>query len=158
TRRIDVTAGARGESELRGVFSRTLLLVASMLAVVLVALGVNLAGLLAVRAMDQRRQVAVRAALGASRWRIASAWLGESLFLVLAGAALGVGLAIRGGSLLLRWLPQPGLDAAFTIRPDGRVVLLVVLVALATALLVGGLAAWESARVQPAMRLREEGG
>jgi putative ABC transport system permease protein len=144
--RIDLTAGARGV-ELRGTLGSTLLLALSMIAAVLLILCVNLANLLAARAADERRQVAVRRALGATAWQLGGAWLTESLALTSTGVALGLLVAEIWGPPVLRSLPELGLGPAMTFAVNQRVALLAFLLCLATSAVVGGLAAWEARRV-----------
>ncbi len=157
TERIDVLPGARGDSPLRGDFSRSVLLAGGMLALVLVVLCLNLANVLAARAEQERRQNAVRRALGATRARIAAAWLGESTALCLAGALLGVLLARGAAPAVLATLPEVQAGATLALDLDGRVLLLATGLALATALLVGALAARQAARASVSETLRGGG-
>lgn len=107
----------------------------AVLAVMLIACA-NIASLLTARAVAREREIAVRAALGASRWRIARQVLTESLLVGLAGAACGCALA----ALLLRVFVSlapaalPGLENA-TI--DGRVLIFALCAALGSSALFG---------------------
>ncbi len=107
----------------------------------------NVANLLLARAVSRRREVALRAALGASRGRVARFILTESVILALLAGAVGLLLARWGLSALLALSPAelPRMD---TIGVDWRVVAFTFLAALTTGLLFGGAAAL------PAMRTR----
>ena len=80
--------------------------------VLLLAVCANTANLILARATARRREVGIRQALGASRWRVASLLMTESLILALAGAGLGVFIAMWGTNAL-RAVPMIG---AFPIR------------------------------------------
>ena len=118
----------------------------------------NVANLLLARGTTREREIAVRRALGAGRGRVLRQLIAESFVLATAGGLLGVALAI-GGVALVRELGSPHAQGAFQISfgaamlprlheiaVDGRVLGLAIAVALATALLVGTVPAFNLLR------------
>ena len=113
----------------------SLALFGSVLAVLLIACA-NIASLLLARAVARERELAVRAALGASRWRLARQTLTESLLLSVIGSASGCAFA----ALLLRVfvsLAPSALPHLADAAIDGRVLLFTMAAALASGLLFG---------------------
>jgi len=96
--------GATGLSELRDRFSRPLLALLIIVALVLLVACANLANLSLARAMTRRRELGMRLALGASTWRLMRQLIAESVVLATAGAALGLAGAPWIAGLLTRQL------------------------------------------------------
>ncbi len=94
----------------------------------------NVANLMLVRASDRTREVALRFAVGAGRWRVARQILTEGLVLALGGGALGLALGWLGIRALATQQPV-GIRGATTLALDGRVVLFTVGAAVASGLL-----------------------
>ena len=119
----------------RSVRDWMLMLLAGVGCVLLIAC-VNLANLMLVRASARARELATRAALGASRWDLVRVLLAESLLLSLGGAAVGVCAAWVGVETLRAAIP-PDVPRAAAVGVDLRVLGAAVLTAVATGLLFG---------------------
>jgi len=116
----------------------------------------NLSSLLLARATARHREIAIYAALGASRGRIVRQMLTETTLLALVGGALGVLLAFRG----MDWFRalDPGRLPRFeTLAVDGTVLLFALGATLLTALLAGLLPAWQAASCDPQDALKDSG-
>jgi putative ABC transport system permease protein len=132
-----------------------LTLLAAVGVVILIACA-NVANLLLVRASIRGREIAIRAALGAGRGRLALQMLAESMVLSLAGGALGVVFA----ALAVRPIQVLGADSiprVADISVDARVVGFALAVSIATGLLFGLAPAWQAARGVLGDALKEGG-
>jgi putative ABC transport system permease protein len=115
-----------------------LLVLLAAVVLVLVVGCANLAGLLLARAAAREREMAVRSALGAGRAQLLRQWMAESLLLTVVGAAAGAGVAWLGMRALLAFAPR-SIPRAEEVALDGRVLLFLVAVSVATGLLFGAL-------------------
>jgi putative ABC transport system permease protein len=113
----------------------------------------NVAHLLLARGLGREREIAVRTALGASRWRVIRQLAMESLLLAVAGTVAGLVLAAVGLDLL-RFAAPASLPRAANIQIDGTVLAFTTVVCLATALLFGAAPAMHWSRVNPMQALR----
>jgi putative ABC transport system permease protein len=116
----------------------------------------NVANLLLARATARQREMAVRAALGAGRFRIVRQMLCESLLLGALGGVAGMSLAWLGIDLLLAALPAE-LPFWMKFNVDGRVLAFTLAASLLTSLIFGAAPAWQAARIDLIEALKDGG-
>jgi predicted permease len=116
----------------------------------------NVANLLLVRVEGRRQELAVRAALGASRGRIAADLLVESVILGLLGSTIGLGLAYVALRVLAAIAPA-GLPRIREIGIDGRVLLFTLLISLLASILFASIPIFKYAGVRLSTGIREGG-
>jgi len=138
--------------------TRTALLIAAAVAVVLLATCANVAGLLLARGWTRRREIAIRTALGAGRWRVTRQLLTESLLLALGGGALGLLVAVWGNALLEAYYSADtvGRQALFHIRVDRLVLAFTATTSIVTGTLVGLVPALRASRTDVMSALKED--
>jgi predicted permease len=116
----------------------------------------NVASLMLARTASRRRELAVRSALGASRWRLTRQTLTESLLLSLAGT--GVGLAVAMAALrFFRHSLTVQISPYLTLRPDLRVLAALAGLTLLSSLLFGLVPAWLASAASVEQALRTDG-
>jgi putative ABC transport system permease protein len=134
--------------------TKTPLLVLLAAVIMLLTVGcANLANLLLARHSARRREIAVRASLGAGRWRVIRQLLTESLILGLAGGVCGLMLARSAVAVLLALAPHD-IAQSTEIHVDFRIVLLAIALSLLTAMLFGIAPALAATRIDLVSAMR----
>ncbi len=123
-------------------------------ALVLLIASVNVAAMLSARAVARRREMAVRAALGAKRGRLIRQLLTESLLLFLLGSVGGIAIAVMA-TRALEQLPLPD-EISLDLAPDYRAIAFALVVSLITGVVFGLAPAFQAARADIAKRIRED--
>ena len=141
-----------GESSIRGV-RPVLLVLFGAVGMVLLIICTNVASLFMARAAAREREVAVRVALGAGRWRIVRQLLVESVLLSLAGGMLGLAIGASGVDLLLAAAPM-SVPRAAEIDIDAQVLSFVFGISMLTGAVFGALPAMQLGRVSANMSLK----
>jgi predicted permease len=156
---IRLLPGSRGQNNLREEFARPLFVLATLVGVVLLIACANVANLLLARAVARRRELSLRLALGAGRWRITRQLFTEGLVLGVSGGALGLVLAYWTrdaipGLLLPSWASG---ELQFNAAFDVRVLLLTIAVTIGTTVLSSLAPIWQSLRVDINTALKDGG-
>ena len=147
--RFGVVPAGRGVSRLRDAHAASLTLLLGLTSLVLLMTCGNLATLMLARASAREREVAVRAAIGASRGRLVSQMLIESLLVAAAGAVLAVPVALLSARALMTLLGTSAGPVALQLAGNWRLMAFVSATATLTAVLFGLLPALRVSLVDP---------
>ncbi|MEZ4413497.1 MAG: ABC transporter permease [Gemmatimonadales bacterium] len=157
TKTIVLTPGSLGQSSVRTEASTPLSMLFGITLLVLLIACANISNLLLARGAARSGEMAVRLAIGGSRWQLVSQLLTESIMLGVLGGLAGLGVAVltlRGMSSIM---PQ---DSASTFVPhlDGTVIAFAALLAIVTSVLFGLFPALHGTRPDLIATIREQGG
>jgi predicted permease len=117
----------------------------------------NVANLLLARGLSRRREIAIRLAVGAGRFRLLRQMVTESLLLGLAGGCAGLFLAWQGGVAALKFVPASVGQLQLDVTPDPWILFFAVALSIGAALACGLLPALQSLRVDLTPALKSEG-
>jgi predicted permease len=156
-KKVLLDPGSRGRPILQHDAGQPLLILLSMVGLVLLIACANLASLLVARGEARQREIAVRMAMGAGRWRLIRQLLTESLLISLAGGAAGLIVGSWTLGALVSSMPDnigaSGLQGKF----DYRVLAFALGLSVLTGILFGFLPALRSTRADLQATLREQG-
>lgn len=104
---------------------------------VLIAAWVNLAGIFSARASDRARELAIRVAIGSSRWRILRQLLTEACLISVTGGLAGTAVATAMMGVLTRWQPIAEFPVHVSVSPDIRVFVVAIGLSIVSGILPG---------------------
>jgi predicted permease len=122
---------------LGGAVRRFLAGIMVLAGIVLLAACANLGSLFAARTADRTREIAIRLAVGSSRWRVLRQVLVEALVISIFGGACACGLAWIVLNRLASWHPPTDYPMKFLVQPQPSLVLMALVIAVLAAVLFG---------------------
>ena len=150
-------AGDGGASTLWQRHRTSLLALLAIAGLLLVVTCANVANLMLARGVARRQEVALRVALGATRWQVARLVLLEGALLAAAGGAVGLFAASWVTPLLVLGLSQRAGEVFVDVSPDWRVALFSLLAATGATLAFAAAPAVRAGRADPRAALAEQG-
>jgi predicted permease len=152
---ITVRPASQGRSDLRRTMDQPLTVLMSATLLLLLLASLNVANLFLARGAARGREIRTRIALGASRARVVTLLLADSMLIALGGGALGLVVAPLVSRALLSFLPQDAAGVDLSPQVDARVFAFAFLVSVAAGALCGLAPAWRASRLSLISALRE---
>lgn len=158
TRRVSVVSDIRLPPQVKGAVTGFAALLLVVVGIVLLIACANVANLTLARASRRGREVAVKVAMGAGRWRIMQGLLTESAIIGAIGGLAGAAMAFWVVRMAERFRPVTGVEVTLDLSVDQTVLLFSALVTVMTVLAVGLLPAVKASRPELVPALKEGGG
>jgi len=154
--RLELVSAAHGLASMRKSFSEPLFLLMIAVGIVLLIACANVAGLMLARAARRQKELAVRVALGAARWRVMRQLLTESILIAGVGGALGVLVAYAGARSLVTFLSANWYSPIqIDVHPDWHVLAFTAAVTALTGILFGVGPAFRGTRLDLTSALKQ---
>ncbi|HKV28328.1 MAG TPA: ABC transporter permease [Candidatus Acidoferrales bacterium] len=154
---LQLTEGAQGRQAVQPGAEEPLLVLLGMVALVLLIACANLASLLVARGEARQREIAVRLALGAGRWRLVRQLLTESLLIGIAGGVAGLAFASWCLNTMVSAIPSDAGMTGLTAKLDPRVLWFAAAITIVTSVLFGLAPALRATRVNLQSTLKDQG-
>jgi predicted permease len=149
--------GSRGRAILQRDVKEPLLVLMGMVGLVLLIACANVANLLMARGAARQREIAIRMAVGAGRWRLIRQFLVESLTLSLIGGGVGLLVASWTTGVLVSSIPEGMGAIGLSAGLDLRLLTFTIVLSVVTGLLFGVMPALKATRLNLESTLREQG-
>jgi predicted permease len=156
-RKLILEPGSKGRPILQSDATEPLRVLMGMVGLVLLIACANLASLLVARGEARQREIALRLALGAGRWRLVRQLVAESLVLAVAGGLAGVMLASWTLGLIVGAVPENSGASGLTPQLDYRVFLFAAAISILTGILFGLAPAMRATRADIQTVLKDQG-
>jgi putative ABC transport system permease protein len=149
-------SGSGGYSFLRNQIQKPLAVLMTVVTLVLLIACANVANLLLARAASRQKEIAIRLAVGASRARLISQLIFETVIVALIGGLVSVAFAWWGVRVLLAFLPKRAIPVELNVSPDWRLLLFSFGISVTAALLCGLAPAFQATRPNLTTALKNE--
>ena len=156
-KRMLMDPGSRGRAILQRDVKQPLIVLMGMVGLVLLIACANVANLLMARGAARQREIAIRMAVGAGRWRLVRQFLVESLTLSLIGGAVGLLVAAWTTQALVGSIPESIGAVGLSATLDVRLLIFTLALSVLTGLLFGVMPALKATRLNLESTLREQG-
>ncbi len=144
--KLQFVGASQGVVGARESFARPLAILAAMVGTLLLIACVNVSNLLLARSAARKKEIAIRLALGATRWRLVRLAMTESLLIAMGGGVFALFCSAWTAFSLIRLLPGEHLENAFRMTPDGRILAFTALISFLAAILFGLVPSFQGSR------------
>jgi predicted permease len=151
---VSIDLAAAGSSNLQKEYSRSLMALGALVALVLLIACANVANLMTAQAAARAREMALRVSIGAGRWRLVQLVLVESAWIAILAAAIGAAFAWWSAPFVVRMINPPDNPARLALPADWRVLGFAAALTLGVTFLFGLVPALRASSVKPASALK----
>jgi putative ABC transport system permease protein len=152
---LDVESGRAGRSWLRWKYAKPLVALEALCGLMMLLCGVNVALVVVSRVSSRLNEFAMRSALGASRTRLLTQVLTETLLLGAGGLTCGAFLGWEMARVLVGMISSPGMPEVLELKAGAVIFLFATTISLGAALFAGLWPAWRASHTAPALDLKQ---